>query len=381
MEPRRGQRRARQAGSPRRVPAPYAAGEDVSAPVRPRVATAAKARPRRDPAPRAPRATPARVRQTPLAEPLAPVEPRRQRWRRPSRRRVALVWLGQRASVGAHAAGRQLRRISPGRAFSIFAPLGLLLALVAWVAISPYWQTRRVRIQGTSDPTLLALAHAQRLTGCNAFRCDFSAAQRAIGASPRVQSVSIQVVFPDTTLVRVTPRQAAALWRTQGQTWAVGADGVVVGSIQVDPALAGQGAALVDDPGDLAFAGQTPRPGVRMDAALVTMARQLRISAPAVGLDPQSISYSAADGFTLRASGSGALVVFGAPADAQATLAELTSVSPIPASPATTVTPAQAAQGAKLQAEAAGVILSRLAQSGASATRIDVRWGSHPYYR
>jgi hypothetical protein len=34
-----------------------------------------------------------------------------------------------------------------------------------------------------------------------------------------------------------------------------------------------------------------------------------------------------------------------------------------------------------VQVEVAGAILAQLAQSGASATLIDVRWGSHPYYR
>jgi hypothetical protein len=111
----------------------------------------------------------------------------------------------------------------------------------------------------------------------------------------------------------------------------------------------------------------------------------LRISAAGAGLDPTSLRYSASQGFTMLANSSGALVVFGSPADAQATLADLRGASPapviIPLTQAAEATPAQAAQGAQLQAEAAGAILARLAQSGASATMIDVRWGSHPYYR
>jgi hypothetical protein len=39
------------------------------------------------------------------------------------------------------------------------------------------------------------------------------------------------------------------------------------------------------------------------------------------------------------------------------------------------------AQGARLQAQAAQEILARLAQSGATAGVVDVRWGAHPYYR
>ncbi len=315
---------------------------------------------------------------------LAPTATRR-RWRPPNPQRAALLRLLRLARQTLTGAARRLRRVSPGRAFSVGIPLALLLALFVWLFTGAYWQTRHVRIEGTGDPTLVALVHTQRLTGCNAFRCEFGAARQAIGASPRVQQVSVQVVFPDTTLVRITPRLAAALWRTQGQTWAVGADGVVVGAVQRDPSLATPNAAVVDDPADLAFSGQTPRPGTHMDAALVVMARQLRISAAGAGLDPTSLRYSASQGFTMLAKSSGALVVFGSPADARATLADLRGAAPapvvIPLTQAEATTPAQAAQGAQLQAEAAGAILARVAQSGASATMIDVRWGSHPYYR
>lgn len=366
----------------RGAPPPYVAGEDV--------APASTARPaaRRDArTPHAPHAPRRRTRATPLPEgytagegALGATAPR---WRPPDPRRAALLRLMRLALRGAQSAAQLLRRLSPMRAFKVGIPLALLLALFAWLFAGAYWQTRQVRIEGTSDPALLALVHAQRLTGCDAFRCEFSAARQAIAASPRAQQVSIQVVFPDTTLVRITPRATAALWRTQGQTWAVGADGVVVGAAQQDPSLVSPNAAVVDDPADLAFAGQTPHPGARMDAALAVMARQLRSSAADAGLDPTSLRYSAAAGFTMLAKDTGALVVFGSPADAQATLADLRGAAPAPVvSPQRQAALAmQAAQGAQLQAEAAGAILARLAQSGASASVIDVRWGSHPYYR
>ena len=259
--------------------------------------------------------------------------------------------------------------------------MALLLALLLWLLTGSYWQTRQLRIVGTSDPALLALARAQRLTGCDAFRCDFSAAQRAIASSTRVEQVSIRVVYPDTTLVQITPRQTVALWRTQGQLWAVGGDGVVIGSATRLRALASPGAAVVDDPDAAALAGAPLRPGARIGSALVAMARQLRRSAASDGLLASSLRYTGADGFTMRASG-GALVVFGGPADAQATLADIDgSASSAPQAPGAVVAPALAAQGAQAQAQAASAILRATAQRGAPVTWIDVRWGSHPYYR
>jgi cell division septal protein FtsQ len=292
------------------------------------------------------------------------------------------------AGGAARGAGQRVQRVPLRRAFSILTPLVALIALFGWFLLGSYWQTRTVRIQGTTDPALLALVRAQRLTGCDAFLCDFRAARQSIAVSPRAQQVSIQVVFPSTTLVRITPRLTTALWRIQGQTWAVGEDGVVIGAADHDPSLAASGAALVDDPTDIAFAGRAPQPGARMDAALVAMAKQLRMSSAGAGLDPTSLRLTVEDGFTLRAKSSGALVVFGDPTDAAATLADVDRASPAPEVSQSAqdvgviqATPAQAAQGAQIQVEAAAALVARLAQSGASATRIDVRWGSHPYYR
>lgn len=396
MEPHRGLRRTRWTATSTRsgraadtsraqTPASYAAGEDI-------LATAIDA-------PETPLQTPERARQVartrqPLpapdqkqrqravAETLAPDETRRARWRRPAPRQVALTRLTRGLEAGASVARRPLRLLTPKRTLSASVTLALLLALCYWLFASAYWQTRDVRIQGTSDPMLIALARAQRLTGCNAFRCDFSAARQAIASSPHVEHVAISVVFPHTTLVSITQRQTAALWRTQTATWAVGDDGVIIGALGSEPGLSVSGAAVVDDPGGVALAGRAPQPGAHMDAALVAMARQLRTSATGAGLDPTSLRYSAANGFTMQARGAGTLIEFGMPVDAQNTLTDLTSAAPAPQSMhLAQVTPGQVAQGAKMQAEAAAAVLARLAKTGASATLIDVRWGGHPYYR
>lgn len=363
MEPRR--------PSPR---PPYAAGEDLATPavrVPPRV-------PHRRRRGRAPTNEAAHDRYRVGEEALARANGQRLPSAQPQRRTRGR--LARLAHIGVRAAGRGLRRVSPMRAIALLTPLVALIALLLWLGFGSYWQVRHVRIEGTSDATLLALARAQRLTGCDAFRCDFSPAQRAIAASPRAQRVSITVVFPDTALVSITPRVVAALWSVRGQTWAIGADGVVIGSVERDPALARGAAVTVDDSADLAFAGQTPRAGSRMNPTLVAMASQLRISSSGVGASPATLRYSAQDGFTALTAG-GTLIIFGAPSDAQATLADLTSETPPAATGAPQTTPAAVARGARLQAQAAQDILARLAQSGATASVIDVRWGAHPYYR
>ncbi len=385
MEPRG--RRGRRTAPPAQMSTSYAAGEDVvrstaEAHEHPRRALSARPTPQ-------PAVSDDSLRVGDLP-PLDAARPER-RWRRPTQPQIARKVVTRVADSAARGVQGRLRGALRWRSLSAVAPVVALVALFAWFLTGSYWQTRAVEIQGTTDPALLALVHTQRLTGCDAFLCDFRAARQAIAASPRAEQVSIHVVFPSTTLVSITQRVTTALWRTQGHTWAIGADGMVIGAADNDPSLSVPGAALVDDSTDIAFSGRTPTPGARMDPALVAMARQLRMSSAGAGLDPASLRLTAADGFTLTAASNGALVVFGSPHDAAATLADVQRSSPAPevsqsAESAglldtTQATPAQAAQGARIQAEAAASILAQLARSGASASLIDVRWGSHPYYR
>ncbi|HET9111114.1 MAG TPA: hypothetical protein VFN78_09845 [Ktedonobacterales bacterium] len=380
-------RRRRRTAQPAQTTTSFAAGEDVV-----RSTTQERDHSRRELGARpTPRPTP--DEDTPPVGDLPPLEvarPERQ-WRRPTQPQVARKVVTRVAGGAARGATRRLRGISRWRSLSALASVVAFVALFAWFLTGSYWRTRAVEIQGTKDPTLLALVHAQRLTGCDAFLCDFRAARQAIAASTRAQQVSIQVVFPSTTLVRITPRVTTALWRTQGHIWAVGADGVVIGAADHDPSLLAPGAAQVDDPTNVAFSGRTPMPGARIDPALVAMARQLRMSSAGAGLDASSLRLTAADGFTMTAAHTSSLVVFGGPGDAAATFADVRRASPAPEmsqsaesaslSDVWGATPAQAAQGAQIQAEAAASILAQLARSGASASLIDVRWGSHPYYR
>lgn len=383
MEPRG--RRGRRTAPPAQTPTSYVAGEDVvssTAPARGRARGPLSARATPRPAPD----------DAPHVDALPPLEvvQRERRWRRPTQPQIAHTVVTRVAGGAARGMRRGVRKISLWRGLVALTPIVALVALFAWFLTGSYWQTRAVRIQGTSDPTVLALVHAQRLTGCDAFLCDFRAARQVIAVSPRVRQVSIQVVFPSTTLVTITPRVTTALWRTQGRTWAIGVDGVVIGDADRDPSLSVKGAAVVEDSGDVAFSGHTPVVGGRMDPALVAMARQLRMSSAGAGLDPATLRLTAADGFTLTAK-SGALVVFGDPADAVATFTDVERASPAPevsqsAESASLTnsaqsTPAQAAQGAQIQVDAAASILAQLARSGVSASLIDVRWGSHPYYR
>ena len=256
------------------------------------------------------------------------------------------------------------------------APLALVM-LALWAVTTPRFQVRTVRIEGTSDPQIVAAIRTLPLGGCDVFRCDTAARRRAVAALPAVAAAEVSAVLPDTLVVRVTPRQPGLLWRAGGQGIVLATDGVVLGTTQSNPAYAKLNLPVMDDPQSALFAGQIPAAGQRVDPAIVEMARQLRRGTDKVLRDGWTPRYTGDLGFVAeRADGGRAL--FGGPADA------VTSVQP-GAGPAGlgAITPdaATAGRGAARQIATLRALLDTLAKSGQRATRIDLRWGTHPYYR
>jgi hypothetical protein len=264
----------------------------------------------------------------------------------------------------------------PGPLALLAAPLALVM-LALWAVTTPRFQVRTVRIEGASDPQLIAAVRALPLGGCDVFRCDTAARRRVVMALPAVAEAEVSVVLPDTLVVRVTPRHPALLWRAGGQGIVLAPDGVVLGTMQSNPAYAKLSLPAMDDPQSALFASQIPVPGQRIDPAIVEMARQLRRGTDEVLRDGWTLRYTSDLGFVAERA-DGGRAIFGGPADAA------TAVQP-GAGPAGlgAITPdaATAGQGAARQIATLRALLDTLAKSGQRATLIDLRWGAHPYYR
>jgi len=257
----------------------------------------------------------------------------------------------------------------------LVAPLALVV-LAMWAVTTPRFQVRTVRIEGTSDPQLVAAIRALPLGGCDVFRCDTAARRRAVVALPAVAEAEVSAVLPDTLVVRVTPRQPALLWRAGGQSIVLAADGVVLGTTESNPAYATLSLPVMDDPQSALFAGRIPAPGQRIDAAIVEMARQLRRGTDEVLRDGWTLRYTGDLGFVAeRVDGQRAL--FGGPADA----ATAVQLSAGPAGLGATPDTAATGRGATRQIATLRALLDTLATNGQRATLIDLRWGAHPYYR
>lgn len=263
----------------------------------------------------------------------------------------------------------------PRRLALLAAPLALVI-LALWAVTTPRFQVRTVRIEGTSDPQLVAAIRALPLGGCDVFRCDTAARRRAVVALPAVADAEVRAVPPDTLVVRVTPRQPALLWRASGRGIVLAADGVVLGTTQSNPAYAKLSLPVMDDPRAALFAGQIPAPGERIDAAIVEMARQLRRGTAEVLRDGWALRYSGDLGFVAE-SADGRRALFGGPADAAAAVQPGTAPVGLGAAPDA----ATAGRGAARQIAELRALLDTLAKNGQRATLIDLRWGAHPYYR
>lgn len=253
---------------------------------------------------------------------------------------------------------------------------GVFGALILWAVTSPTWQVRWVRVDGTSDATLIAAIHKLPLTGCNVFHCDTAHALALVSALPLVAHAETRVSYPDGLIVTVTTRSPTLLWSMDTQTEIIASDGMALGPVGNDPALTQTALPQVTDAGGAAFAGQTPQAGARIDAGLVRMAGQLRMSLDSALGSSWVLEYSGDNGL-FATNARGQVVIFGMPADAAAAL------NPRPGSLGAAGSPSgnDITKGTQIQMREAQQLLVALAKRGETPALIDVRWGAHPYYR
>jgi hypothetical protein len=269
--------------------------------------------------------------------------------------------LSVRRTVSARRAASPRRpslRLRGPRMVAALALLAVLAvgALAGWALTTPTLRVHHVRVVGTHDPTLLAAITALPLTGCPIFYCDASHAAALVAALPAVARAEVQVEYPDTLVVHVTPRVPILIWRVAGQPYLVAADGTLIGLADLSGAAK---LPQVDDP-QAAALGATghARPGARLARPLVEMAAQLLNALPGVLGAGVTLSYDASLGLVAD-TGQGLRVAFGDP----------------------TRPPNDAPAGVRGQLAALRAMLALLAQQGQTAEWIDLRWGAHPAYR
>jgi cell division protein FtsQ len=108
-------------------------------------------------------------------------------------------------------------RLTQAVASLVFLVLALLLlaALLAWLARSPLFQIRGIRVEGELqriDAAALRTSVAPRLAG-NFFSADLGAVRAAFEAVPWVRHASVRRDWPDRLVVTIEEHHAAALWQ------------------------------------------------------------------------------------------------------------------------------------------------------------------------
>jgi len=267
------------------------------------------------------------------------------------------------------------RRIQHPALLGLAIVQGLLVGVAIWALTSPVWQVRRVQVQGTEDAVVARAIQALPLTGCNIFRCDLTRAAQLVEELPAVAHAEAHAVYPDGIAILVRLRQPVALWRTAAGAYVVAEDGIVLGALESDPIFAGLGLVEVRDEVGLLFGGRPPLVGIRVDAALVAMATQVH-----GGMDKSlggdwALTYNEQGFVAVRPDGR--RVLFGVPRDAASAADGAVSASALGHQPSAD----ELAQGVHAQLHQLRAILALLQSRGQQATLIDLRWGTHPYYR
>ena len=143
---------------------------------------------------------------------------------------------------GGALAGLVLSHREPASAPSSSSALGRALAPLGF-------RLQHIEIQGASDMSKADLLRAADLaTDTPIIGIGLDAIRKRVEATGWVSDVKVVRLLPDTLIIAVTPRAAAAVWQFQGRTHVVDADGRVIGGAEAArfpdlPLVVGEGAA------------------------------------------------------------------------------------------------------------------------------------------
>jgi cell division protein FtsQ len=177
-----------------------------------------------------------------------------------------------------------------------------LLVGAGWVvydsASSDRFQVRSVRVQGN---VLLSRAEVEKVAaviGANAFWIDRGQVAARLRSLPLVQRAEIRATLPDTVEVSIVERQPAAFWVSDGRSYLVDNEGVILKAVDAETQ---QARACGGQPCDPRLAplttvaqldGQLLMPGDRVDANALATSARLATLLPAAGVEPLGFEWS-----------------------------------------------------------------------------------------
>lgn len=205
----------------------------------------------------------------------------------------------------------------------------------------PSFEVAQVEVRGVRYLTTAQVVNATDLVGSSIFRVSSLHAREKVMAMGVPEDVTVQIHLPNAVVISVNERPAAYLWKSGTSTYAVSADGTVLGLAATDhPSVL-----LVDEDVRPVDIGKTVDIRALREAAYV-----LRTMPTVAGFTPQSVTASAATGIAV-VTPDGFTIVIG---DDQDLVVKL---------------------------QAAGPALFAARQAHPTPTTIDLRFVGHPFYR
>jgi hypothetical protein len=278
---------------------------------------------------------------------------------RMERRHTAMAQAGrQRRSFRRPWYQGRVRRQRWERLFVAGIVVVLLGSALYFTVGSSTFTVQRVMLNGTTSRAVAATIRRQHLIGQNLLFLNPAVVAAQLAALPEVAHVTVVREWPRSVAITVTPRQPVVAWKTAAGVFLVDATGMVISEIAPGAGELEHGAyastgrlPIISDMVGTDLAGKPLAPGSRLDPALVEMVEQLAERLPTeVQMTGFSLAYTAQEGVVVI-SRAGWQARFGGPAQLDLKIGEL------------------------------GAILQLMQAHRQKGALIDLRYGSHPYYR
>lgn len=181
--------------------------------------------------------------------------------------------------------------VSSGRIVSLPLLIVALLCLV-YVTVSPSFQVRSVRVEGTQmlkEPELVTLSNA---LGRSMWLVDTKQVAEAIQTNAYVEHVDVSLSIPDELRIHVQERRPELRWMSAGKLYLVDADGRVLGS---EATLSMTNTLVIDD-----HSGQVLKPNDHVDKDALILGQALALRLPnELNLQPARIAWAVDTGIVV----------------------------------------------------------------------------------
>ena len=176
------------------------------------------------------------------------------------------------------------------RRLLIIPLLAVLVGGALALYFSPLLRVQQVEVVGTKTVDAYALVQLSGLKGRSMLTTRLSETEEKLAAQPMIKSVRAERIWPDTVRLLVEEREPWGYWHTPDGDFVVDSDGVVLEGV----APPTEGLIIYQENGTKTF-----KPGDRVDADAVRLAKQLMDYSASLDLVVERLEYNDREGLSL----------------------------------------------------------------------------------